>query len=58
MIVMIYLDNNATTQPDPAVREAMLPFLTSHYGNPSSTHAYGRTTHDAITQARTQLGDR
>ncbi|MEC9093333.1 MAG: cysteine desulfurase NifS, partial [Planctomycetota bacterium] len=35
----IYLDYNATTPIDPQVREAMLPFLESHFGNPSSSHA-------------------
>src|SRR5438132_456508 len=51
----IYLDYNATTPIDPAVREAMLPFLTEHFGNPSSTHAFGKIAHDAIEKARAQI---
>jgi cysteine desulfurase len=51
----IYLDYNATTPIDPAVLEAMLPYLQSHFGNPSSTHAYGKTAHAAIDQARIQV---
>ena len=37
----IYLDYNATTPIDPAVAEAMHPYILTHYGNPSSAHAYG-----------------
>ena len=51
----IYLDYNATTPIDPAVVDAMLPYLRDHFGNPSSTHSYGQTTHDAINHARTQV---
>jgi cysteine desulfurase len=51
----IYLDYNATTPVDPAVVEAMLPFLTDHWGNPSSTHPYGRTAREAVDQARQQV---
>jgi cysteine desulfurase len=51
----IYLDYNATTPIDPAVLEAMLPYLRTHFGNPSSTHIYGKTAHDAIEQARSQV---
>ena len=51
----IYLDYNATTPIDPAVLEAMQPYLQSHFGNPSSTHAYGKTAHDAIDLARAQV---
>jgi cysteine desulfurase len=51
----VYLDYNATTPIDPRVLEAMLPFLTEHYGNPSSAHQYGRYSHAAIEQAREQV---
>ncbi len=51
----IYLDYNATTPLDPAVREATLPYLTEHFGNPSSTHVFGRTTHEAVDKARGQV---
>lgn len=51
----IYLDYNATTPVDPAVREAMLPYLIDHWGNPSSSHAYGRAAHAAVEAARGQL---
>jgi cysteine desulfurase len=53
----IYLDYNATTPLDPTVLEAMLPFLREHFGNPSSTHAYGQTTHEAVERARQQVAD-
>src|SRR5881275_3320650 len=53
----IYLDYNATTPLDPAVVEAMLPYLTTHFGNPSSTHAYGKAAHDAVERARQQVAD-
>lgn len=49
---MIYLDNNATTQLAPEVREAMQPFLDSVYGNPSSAHAAGRDAREAVVKAR------
>lgn len=52
---MIYLDANATTPPDPAVVDAMLPFLTRHYGNPSSSHAAGRAARKATDRAREQV---
>lgn len=51
----IYLDYNATTPIDPAVRAAMLPYLADHFGNPSSTHAYGRAAHEAVDRARLQV---
>ncbi|MBD2484707.1 cysteine desulfurase NifS [Planktothrix sp. FACHB-1365] len=52
---VIYLDNNATTQVDPLVAEAMLPFLTQYYGNPSSMHTFGGQVGKAIKQAREQV---
>jgi cysteine desulfurase len=55
MMGPIYLDYNATTPIDPGVREAMLPYLGEHFGNPSSTHAYGRIAHEAVDRARGQL---
>lgn len=51
----IYLDYNATTPVAPSVQEAMLPFLTEHYGNPSSRHALGRACHEAVEDARGQV---
>jgi cysteine desulfurase len=51
----IYLDYNATTPVDPAVVEAMLPYLSLYFGNPSSTHRYGRAAHHAIDTAREQV---
>jgi len=51
----IYLDYNATTPHDPAVIEAMRPFLDTHFGNPSSTHKYGQITHRAVETARVQV---
>jgi cysteine desulfurase len=48
----IYLDNAATTPMDPQVLEAMLPYMREHFGNPSSSHAFGRKTKTAIENAR------
>jgi cysteine desulfurase len=53
----IYLDYNATTPLDPAVVEAMLPYLHREFGNPSSAHAYGKTAHDAVEHARQQVAE-
>src|SRR5437867_8616241 len=51
----IYLDYNATTPVDPSVTDAMLPYLREHFGNPSSTHEYGKAAHDAVERARAQV---
>ncbi len=53
----IYLDYNATTPIDPDVYEAMRPFLTDHFGNPSSSHAYGVEARKAVEKARGQAAD-
>lgn len=52
---MIYLDYNASTPIDPAVREAMLPYLDRYYGNPSSGHALGKHERHAVEIARAQV---
>jgi len=52
MMNRIYLDNAATTALDPLVLEAMMPFFTEKFGNPSSIYSYGRETRMAIEQAR------
>lgn len=51
----IYLDHNATTPLLPEVVEAMLPYLTTHFGNASSSHVYGRRTREAVEAARAQV---
>src|SRR3712207_5137667 len=51
----IYLDYNATTPVAPEVRDAMLPYLSDYFGNPSSDHLYGHQTAEAIGFARGQL---
>jgi cysteine desulfurase len=52
---IIYLDNNATTRLDPAVIEEMLPFLTKHYGNPSSGYSFAATARKAVDLARERV---
>src|SRR5210317_2311867 len=49
---VIYLDNNATTKVAPEVVEAMLPYLSDHYGNPSSMHSFGGNVAENIKEAR------
>ena len=51
----IYLDYNATTPVDPRVADAIEPYLHQHFGNPSSTHVYGRNAHQAVERAREQV---
>ena len=52
---MIYLDYNATTPIDPRVADAMGPFLSGGFGNPSSTHAEGRKAKSAVEEARARV---
>lgn len=51
----IYLDHNATTPVDPAVVEAILPYLREHFGNPSSGHVYGLRAKQAVELAREKV---
>jgi cysteine desulfurase len=51
----IYLDYNATTPIDPKVAEAMLPYIHEHFGNPSSSHAFGAAARLAVEKARGQV---
>ncbi len=53
----VYLDFNATTPVDPRVAEAMRPYLTGFYGNPSSMHRFGREARAAVERARGQVAD-
>jgi len=54
-VKQIYLDYNATTPVDPSVFEAMVPFLKTHFGNPSSSHSMGRAAREAIEDARAKV---
>ena len=54
---MIYLDNAATTKTNPKVVEAMLPYFTENYGNPSSIYSSGGTSKKAVNQARSTIAD-
>lgn len=54
---IIYLDYNATTPVDSRVLEEMMPFLTSSFANPASSHFAGRKIKDSIEKARTQVAD-
>ena len=51
----VYFDNNATTRVLPEVAEAMLPYLTEFYGNPSSIHRFGSQVGNKISEARAQV---
>lgn len=53
----IYFDNNATTECDTEVLEAMLPFLKEKYGNPSSIYSFGRESKESITEARKNIAE-
>ncbi|MDX9787250.1 MAG: cysteine desulfurase NifS [Desulfobacterales bacterium] len=54
-MAVIYMDNNATTKVAPEVLEAMLPYFTEHYGNPSSMHTFGGSVAKKITDAREKV---
>ncbi len=57
MTSVVYADYNATTPIDPEVFEAMRPYLTVQFGNPSSTHGYGRAAALALERARGEVAD-
>ena len=52
---VVYVDNNATTRVAPEVRDAVLPFLTDYYGNPSSIHTFGGQVRRHVDEAREQV---
>jgi cysteine desulfurase len=54
-MIPIYLDYNATTPVDPAVLDAMLPYLRGEFGNPSSAHGLGGRAHEAVEAARAEV---
>ncbi|UCG35642.1 MAG: cysteine desulfurase NifS [Candidatus Omnitrophota bacterium] len=54
---VVYVDNNATTAVAPEVFEAMKPFLTERYGNPSSMHVFGGSIYKEIEKARESVAD-
>ena len=54
---LIYLDNAATTKTAPEVVEAMLPYFTEHYGNPSTVYSLGGESKKAITEARETIAN-
>ena len=54
---VIYLDNNATTQIDKSVLDAMMPFLTNEFANANSTHQFGVHAYEAVKTARAQVAE-
>ena len=52
---MIYLDNAATTQMDERVLDAMMPYLTTEYGNAGTLYKFGRAANEAVQKARAQV---
>ena len=54
---IIYMDNHATTPIAPEVLAAMMPYLTTNFGNASSTHSFGVTAKDAVDKARQQVAE-
>ena len=54
---IIYMDNHATTPIAPEVLAAMMPYLTTNFGNASSTHSFGVTAEDAVEKARQQVAE-
>ena len=57
MTTPIYVDNNATTRVAPEVVEAMLPYFSDFYGNPSSMHAFGGNVGQVLKDARARVAN-
>lgn len=53
--LVIYLDNAATTQMDERVLDAMMPYLTTEYGNAGTLYKFGRAANEAVQKARAQV---
>ncbi|MGE5416581.1 MAG: cysteine desulfurase family protein [Acidobacteriota bacterium] len=53
----VYFDYSATTPLNPQALESMMPYLQAHFGNPSSTHEYGRNAREAVEKARRQVAE-
>ena len=53
----VYADNAATTPVSKKVVEAIIPYMTEHYGNPSSLYEVGQVAHKAVEKARKQVAD-
>ena len=53
----VYLDHNASTPVHPEVLQAMLPYFSERFGNPSSVHGFGREARDGMETAREQIAD-
>jgi len=51
----VYMDNAATTALNKEVLDAMMPYLTDIYGNPSSLHTFGQEAHKAVADAREKV---
>ena len=54
---VVYMDNNATTRVAPEVLEAMLPYFSDLYGNPSSMHSFGGQVGEALIEAREKIAN-
>ena len=54
---VVYVDNNATTKVAPEVLEAMMPYFTEYYGNPSSMHFFGGQVQKKVNEAREKVAD-
>ena len=53
----VFMDHASTTKVDDEVLDAMLPYFSKYFGNPSSIHLFGRETHDAVDLSRRKVAD-